>query len=257
MKATKFIIIILMALIAMPSFVKAQETNKLKSYWVHEDVVKPSMVAAYESICGDLISNMKKHKIQGWNSIVTNTRDNRYLWVSPIDGMADIDDFNVFKTLSEKMGAEKVGALFDKMDKCYDIEQNYVIHLDEDLSYMPDGITQTPEGLNYRQFHYYRYTPANEATVKKNAANIKKLFKEKGSKLYYRVYKSGFGNRGAYYMVAIAAEDAADYDNKVKANNELLGDEWMNAYMGFMSNLDKYEVFEGMMRPDMAYSPSN
>ncbi len=230
--------------------------EKTQAYWVHEDVVKPSMTAEYETICKDLTSNMKKHNIQDFNVIVSNTVDNRYLWVSPISSMADIDR-PIFKTLAERMGAEALGALFDKMDKCYDTEHNYVIQLDKELSYMPDGITQTPEGQDYRKFHYFHYTPSNEDSVREGAAAIKKLFESKGSKVHYRTYKSGFGARGAFYLVAIAAQDAADYATKIAANNQMLGEEWQKIYSDFQASLIKYEAFEGQMRPDMAYSSSN
>lgn len=254
MRTLKTTVLITMALLIMSNLSIAQE-SKSQAYWVHEDVVKPSMVREYETICKELTSNLKKHNIKELNVIVTNTNDNRYLWVSPIENMAQIDK-PVFGTLSEKMGPEAMGTLFDRMDKCYDIEQNYIIHLDKELSYMPSGITQTPEGQEYRKFHYYHYTPGNSAAVKTKVQAIKSLFETKGSKLDYRVYRSGFGTRGAFYMVAIAAKDAIDYATKIVENNELMGEDWQNTYSEFLGTLEKYEAFEGRMRPDMAYSPS-
>lgn len=253
MKTLKINFLTTLLLVLSLSTIQAQDA--LKKFWVHEDVVKPSMVAAYETICKELTSNLKKHNIQGFNAIVTNSADHRYLWVSPISSMAEIER-PIFKTLAEKMGEDKMSALFDKMDKCYDVEHNYVIQLDEELSYMPGGITQTPEGQDYRKFHYFHYTPGNVNAIKEKSAAIKRLFESKGSKLHYRTYKSGFGNRGAYYMVAIAAKDATDYATKIAENNELLGEEWAEIYSDFQANLIKYEVVEGRMRPDMAYSPS-
>ncbi len=254
MRTIKSKLFLVLMSMAITSAIYAQD-EKSQAFWVHEDVVKPSMVAAYETICKELTSNMKKHNIQEMNVIVTNTNDNRYLWVNPIENMAQIDN-PVFATLSEKMGPEAMGALFDRMDKCYDIEQNYIIHLDKELSYMPSGITQTPEGQDYRKFHYFHYTPGNSAAVKKKVQAIKNLFETKKSKLDYRVYRSGFGTRGAFYMVAIAAKDAVDYATKIAGNNELMGEEWQNTYSDFIGSLEKYESFEGRMRPDMAYSPS-
>ncbi len=233
----------------------AQDDNKPQAYWVHEDVVKPSKVADYESICKELTDNARKFNIQELNTIVTNTEDDRYLWVSPIANMADIDK-PIFATLMEKMGKETFSNLFNRMDECYDIEQDYIIYLDKKLSYMPEGITQTPEGEDYRKFFYFHITPANRAMVKKTMESITNLFTSKGSKFYYRVYKSGFGTRGEFYMVAVAAKNDADYSAKASANNELLGDEWPKLYNELRSNLLKFEVFSGRMRPDMAYSPS-
>ena len=255
MKTRKLNYLLTMMLMIPFGFIEAQDADTSQAFWVHEDVVKPAMVAEYESVCKELTDNMKKHNLQGLSVIVTNTADNRYLWVSPVNSIADVER-PVFKTLAEKMGADNMGALFDRMDKCYDVEQNYLITLDKELSYMPDGITQTPEGLNYRKFHYFHYTPGNRALVLEKVKAIKELFETKGSKLYYRVYRSGFGTRGEFYMVAVAAKDAADYAKEVEENNAMLGEEWVNTYSDFMKSLEAYEVFEGRMRPDMAYSSS-
>ncbi len=254
MKIAKTIIIAL-AIVLTANLAKAQDNN-LQSFWVHEDVVKPSMVASYEKVCKDLTANLKKHRIKGAGMIVTNTVDHRYLWVSPIASMADIN-YETFKTLSEKMGPGEMSAMFDEMDKSYDTEHDYVIVLDEELSYMPEGMTQTPEGQDYRKFHYFHYTPANEASVREKALAIKQLFDSKGSKVHYRTYKSGFGTRGSFYMVAIAAKNAVDYETKIAENNTLLGEKWGEVFGDFQSSLLQYEIVEGQMRPDMAYSSPN
>ncbi len=252
MRTLKINFLATLLLVFSIGIIKAQDAPKM--YWVHEDVVKPSMIAEYEAVCKDLTSNLKKHNIQELNVIVTNTSDHRYLWVSPIASMADIN-FSAWETLSEKMGGTAMDDLFDRMNKSYDTEHDYVIHLDEELSYMPGGITQTPEGQDYRKFHYFHYTPGNEDAVREKSAAIKKLFESKGSKVHYRTYKSGFGNRGAFYMVAVAAKDATDYATKIAENNELLGEEWPKIYGDFQASLLEYEMVEGQMRPDMAYSP--
>ena len=255
MKTFKTTLLLVLFLIGTSSTLFAQE-KQANLFWVHEDVVKPAMVSTYEKVCKDLTSNLKKHNIQDFHAIVTNTADHRYLWVSPISSMADIN-YTAFKELSEKMGADAMDALFDEMNKSYDTEHDYVIQLDEELSYMPGGMTQTPAGQDYRKFHYFHYSPGNEDALREKSAAIKRLFESKGSKVHYRTYKSGFGARGAYYMVAIAATDAVDYASKIAENNQLLGQEWQNAWMDFQSELLEYEIIEGRMRPDMAYSSSN
>lgn len=244
----------LMALAFMLSLTFSQAQSDDQAYWVHEDVIKPGMVPEYESICKELTGHMKTHNLKDLSVLVSNTSDNRYLWVSPINAIADVER-PVFKELAEKMGADNMSDLFNRMDKCYDIEHNYVIYLDKELSYMPGGITQTPEGQEYRKFHYYHYTPANGVAVKENAKAIKQLFESNGSKLEYRVYRSGFGTRGAFYMVAIAAKDAGDYAKKIADNNALLGEEWAKTFNKFMGALLDYEQLEGRVRPDMGYSP--
>ena len=256
MRTLKMKTLALTLLFMLPVLVSAQDENKPQAYWVHEDVVKPGMVGEYESVCKELIGHLKTHSIQGTGWITTSTADSRYLYVSPIESMADLGK-SPFPQLAEKMGADNMGELFGRMDKCYDIEQDYVIYLDKELSYMPGGITQTPEGQNYRKFHYLHLTPSNRDAVKEKMKAIKDMFAAKGSKMDYRVYKSGFGNRGEFYMVAVAAKDPLDYAQKGAANQELLGEDGQKVMSGLWENLLKYEEFVGQMRPDMAFIPSN
>jgi Fe-S cluster assembly scaffold protein SufB len=234
----------------------AQDMAKNQSFWVHEDVVKPGMMAEYEAVCKELIGHLKMHNIQEANFIVANTADNRYLYVGPIDNMADLDN-SIFATLAEKMGKENMDAMFNRMDKCYDVEHDYIITLDKELSYQPSGINQTPEGENFRKFHYLYVTPTNRAIVKEKMKAVKDMFASKGSKVYYRVYRSGFGTRGEFYMVAVAAKDAVTYAQKIMDNDALLGEDGKKTMMDLFSNLLSYEEFVGQMRPDMAYSGSN
>ncbi len=234
--------------------IHAQMAANTQAYWIHEDVVKPAMVAEYEAVVKELLANMKKHNIQEANFLVTNTDDNRYMYIGPIENMAQLDK-PVFNTLSEKMGGDAMSALFNRMDKCYDIEHNYVLHLDKDLSYMPEGITQTPEGRDYRHYHYLHIAPGNRSVVKAKMKAVKDLFSSKGSPMYYRVYKSGFGTRGEFYMVAVAAKDAVDHAQMSKANEELLGEDGHKTFTELFANLLKYEALSGHMRPDMYYMP--
>ena len=247
---------LLVAFLLLPLGMLYSQMEKPQPYWVHEDVVKPSMVAEYEGICKELISNMKQHNIKDMGWIATSLTDNRYLYVSQIENMASLDK-PIFATLSEKMGADALAALFGRMDKCYDVEHDYVLYLDKDLSYMPEGLTQTPEGENYRRFYYMHVSPANRADVKANVKTIKTLFASKGSKMYYRVYRSGFGTRGEFYMAAVAAVDEEDFAKKNKANIELIGDEGRKAFGALFSSTLKNEDFTGWMRPDLYYVPTN
>ena len=253
MKTIKTALIILTMLLPVAGL-QAQMSDNIQSYWIHEDVVKPSMAVEYETVVKELLSNMKKHNIQEASFVVTNTDDYRYLYVAPIENMAQLDK-PVFATLAEKMGSEAMTALFNRMDKCYDTEHDYVLNLDKSLSYMPDGITQTPEGKDYRMFHYLYVTPGNRAMVKEKMKAVKAMFETKGSKEYYRVYKSGFGTRGEFYMVAIAAADAVDHAMQTKANEELLGEEGNKLFGELFGSLLKYEGYTGRMRPDMFYVP--
>ena len=99
----KFKIWILAVLFLAPLAMTAQEAPKM--FWVHEDQVKPSMMMEYEKAAKALVENCQKHNIQTLGWITTQTDDHRYLFVSPISSMADIN-YDGFQPLMEAMGEE-------------------------------------------------------------------------------------------------------------------------------------------------------
>ena len=249
MKTIKSLFIILILALLAPINSSAQ-----KMYRIHEDVVKPSHVVEYETVVGELLNLMKKHKLQNANWITSVTNNSHYLFIAPLENMGELDKPSFISELADKEGSETITGLFNRMDKCYDTELDYIISLNEELTYMPEGITQTPEGENYREFHYVYVSPENRSLVKEKMKAIKSLYESKESKTYYRVYNSGFGTNGEYYMVAIAAKDAEDMAQKGKANQALFGDDGQKAMWEMYSNILKYEKIEAEMRADLAYS---
>jgi len=248
----KFKMWILGVLIVAPLALIGQEAPKM--YWVHEDRVKPSMMMEYEKSAKALVENCQKHNIQTLGWITTATNDHRYLYVSPISTMADIN-YDGFKPLQEAMGEDAFGQTFSDMDKCYTEHGDYIIVLNEELTYMPEGFTQTPEGQDYRRFYYIRTTPEHNGKLKEKMKAIKDFYASKGSKAYYRVYQSGFGTMGNYYMVAMASKDGISFETMGEENRSLLGDERHKVFSEMMQYVTSIEEVTGMMRPDLAYSP--
>ena len=222
-----------------------------KRYVVHQDNVKPSMVGEYEKITKEFVEACKTHNAQT-NWITATIDDFRYMYVTPIENMADLDK-NPYTDMAKAMG-DDFGDIFKRFNKCYDSHSDYVITMVDELTYMPEGITQTQEGENYRRYIYLYHTPENQANLIEGMKGIKALFESKGSKLYYRVYHSGFGTSESYYEVAISYKDEIDAATKSKANDELLGDDRYEAFANLMKYVSRFEEYSGAMRPDLAYS---
>lgn len=230
------------------------QMEKPQAFWVHEDHVKPAMADEYEAVGKKLIENLKKHNIQDEQWITAQTADFRYLYLGPLNEMADLDR-ELFGSLAEKMGAENMGKLFSEMDKYYTKHLNYIIYLDQELSYMPGGITQMPEGKNFRKFYYLHTTPAMSKQLAEAMKGIKELYETNESAMEYRVYRSGFGAPNDFFMVAIADKDPLTYEQNSLANQALLGDAAKPVFDKVMEYVTKFEVIPGNMRPDLAYSP--
>ncbi len=221
-----------------------------KMYLVHEDRVKPSKMMDYEKTAKAFHEACLEHQPDGsW--LAVSMDDFRYLYVTPMENFAELDE-NPMADMAKAMGDE-FGKLFEGFNGCYDSHGDYIIRLDESLTYMPDGISQTQEGLNYRNFYFIHFTPDNEKALREGMKAVKEMFASKGSKNYYRIYRSGFGVMDSYYMVAMSSEDEVDAANKNKTNKELLGPERYETFQKVFGNASEMYEVTGNIRTDLSY----
>ncbi|MDX1478564.1 MAG: hypothetical protein R3301_12715 [Saprospiraceae bacterium] len=223
---------------------------------IHEDRVYPSAVTKYEKAAANLVANLKKYNVPNADYLALMTSDFQYIYVAPIPNMAALDD-NPFAMLDEKMGQEEVAKMWSGFSDCYDEHGDYILTLDEDLSYQPSGINQNPEGEYYRTLDYWYVSEDNEEALRAVASKIKQLHADTGSKFYYRVYRSGFGAMGPFYMVASAAKDAQDWHNRLAAVEKAGGEKRQALLQEALSLTRKYERRTGWIRPDLSYMSGN
>lgn len=224
-----------------------------QKYTVYQDHVKPAMQAEYEKTTKEFVEECKKYDLQNADWTTASMSDGRYLYLSPIEKMADLDR-NWFASLEEKMGKENLQKYWDKFDKCYDKNGSYTMTLEKDLSYMPGGISITTPGQEYRRYHFFYVTPPNSKKMAAKLKDIKALYEKKNAKENYRIYHSGYGVIGEYYLAVVSAKDEQSYAKTADENDALLGDEWLKLFGELLQLTDKYENISGRMRPDLSYT---
>lgn len=223
-----------------------------QAYQIHQDNVKPSKFMEYEAIAKEFNAACVEHNMQeSWVSAMSNNFE--YFYITPIENMAALDK-RPFADMAKAMG-DKFGELFDRFDKCYDSHGTYIIMGDDELSYMPEGISQAPKDENYRKWFYVYYTPENGDKLREGMKAIKAFYKSKDSKAYYRVYRNGFGQMENYYLVSVSAKDEIDSAKRGKANKALLGPDRWDVFKKVMDYASRMEEISGKMRPDLAYKP--
>ncbi len=234
-----------------------QEEKSYQGYAVHEDVVKPSKMAQYEAVAKEFTELMNKYKneVDGLQYLCASTDDLRYLFVWPIDNMADLDK-NPVGEVREKVGAEKFDKIMARMDECYDKHFTYTLTLDKKMSYMPEGISQTQEGMNYREYHYYYTTPSMMKKLADAGMEIKKYHEKNDSGANYRIYRSGMGTSDAFFMVAISAKDPADMAQRQQSMMAKLGPEYQTLLQNALKYSTRYEKQTGWIRPDLSVAQS-
>jgi hypothetical protein len=246
MKTIKSTFLITIILCLATNFSQAQQ-----AYQIHQDNVNPSMIMEYEKTAKEFAAACKEHNPQtNWVTAVTN--DLKYSYITPIENMADLDK-RPFADMSKKMG-DKWKEIFNNFDKCYDSHRSYVIHLIEDLTYMPEGITTTQEGQNYRNWYYIYFTPSNADKIREGMKAVKELYTAKGSKEYYRIYRNGYGTSEDFYLVAVSSKDEIDSATRGEANKAVLGPDRWETLSKVMNYASRYEEYSGEMRPDLSYS---
>lgn len=252
MRFTKKTLIVLF-LFCLSTSLWSQE-GKNQAFWIHEDQVKPSMMGEYEKVSKDLVEACKTNNVQNIQWTVASMNDGTFLSITPIENLADIQNMN-FDDLKENLGDDAFNKIFENFNKCYDKHGDYVTILVPSLSYMPEGLATSTPGKDYRVWHRMDVTPANMQKVQDKMKELKTLFASKNSQMFYRIYRSGFGNVGDSYVAVISAKDAMDYDQMSEENDELMGEEGQKLFNEMFQYVDAYQVKRGGMRPDLAYQP--
>ena len=254
MKLLKLSLVVILFLM-IPFLSQSQDKNSIQAFLIHEDRVKPSMIEQYEQVSKDLVAACKEHNVQETQWLTLALNDNSYIYITPLKNFAEIDN-NAFATLNDKMGDDKVSELFGKFNPMYDEHGDYVIYLHKDLSYMPGGVSQTIEGQNYRTLYYNYVTPENEQNFEGVMKNLKKAFEKHNSKMNYRVYKTGFGVMGTYYMVAVAGASNMESAKSDDENWALMKDDFGPLLKELRKYTWKNNEKTGWMREDLGYMPA-
>ncbi len=224
-----------------------------QKYTIHADYVKPSMEKEYVDVSKVFVAECKKYNLQNADWMEARLDNGTYLTIEAISNMAALD-VNSYAPLADKMGAANFQALLDRYSKCYDKHGSYVVTLIKDLTYMPDGAVATQEGMNYRKYHYLYVTPSISKMIAEKLKAIKELYVKKGSKEYYRVYHSGYGTLGEFYLVVISAKDELSYAKQSNENDALIGDEGKKLLDDLFQNISRYDPVTGYMQPDLSYT---
>ena len=241
-------------LIITTLLVNAQEEKNVQAYLVHEDRVKPGMVQEYEQVAKDLVAACTEYNIQELNWMTVSQDDNTYLYITPMEKFAELD-VNNFSFLADKMGKEKMGALFERFNPCYDEHGDYVIYLHKELSYQPGGVNPNPEGKYFRKFMYDYVTPSNEKDYLEVLKEIKQIFADKNSKLNYRIYSTGFGTIGKYYLIVLEGESPVQLETLAAENWKMMGEDFQPIFNKIRAKIEKTNEKTDWMRADLSYMP--
>ena len=234
----------------LPLLLQAQEA-KVQKFVVHEDVVKPHKMMEYEKVSKEFVATLKKHAGPEAAFMAMSSDDMRYIFISPIDNMAALDQ-NPFAKLEESMGKEATKELFNKWGDMYETHYDYVLNLNPSLSYNSGSIME--EGINYRKIEYYYILPDKMDEAFAIAKEWKELHASNNIASGYRVYSGGMGTE-PMLMVVNWAKDPVEMEKQGMMVRETLGEAGKALYVRTMALTKRMESITGWMRPDLSYMP--
>ncbi len=246
-------LLVFIAYTAVP--VLSQENQMGQLFAIHEDVVIPAKVHKYEKAAKGLASALEEHQIKTMFYNTANTSDFTYIYVTPVNRLADIDVMDAaFGELMEKMGEKAFEKTMDQFTDCYDSHRNYMIRLRSDLSYNPEYGYNPEDGMNYRKWEFFHAYPGKEGQMRTVLEKWKALYTKHSIQGGYRIYQGEMGTDMPLIVVVESAKDAVDFATKRQQVIDKLGQEGEDLWNETIALTRKLEFKTGMMRPDLSYT---
>ena len=230
------------------------QTPAPQYFVLHQERAKPSMIKEYESTTKEFVALVKANKTKmphfSFNAFVSP--DFLYSYVSPIPNLAGMDAINGdFGALFQAAGPalsdlnKRGGVAMERVDET-------VIQRLPELSYAPAEPRLESGRARYYHYGFYYVIPGREPEVEALGQEYLKLFKAKGVKNGYTIYKAVMGADMPYYFVSEGALDAADFETEDAKTAALVGPELQALGARLMALTRRYETREAVPRPDLS-----
>jgi hypothetical protein len=229
------------------------QTPAPQYFVLHQEKAKPSMVKEYESTTKEFVALVKanKAKMPHFSFTAFVSPDFLYSFVAPIPNMAGMDSINGdFGALAQAAGPafsdlnKRSGVAIERIDES-------VIQRLPELSYVP-AQPRLEGQARYYHYGFYYVIPGREPEVEALGQEYLKLFKAKGVKNGYTIYKGVMGADLPYYFVSEGALDAADFQAEDAKTAALVGPELQALGARLMALTRRYETREAVPRPDLS-----
>ena len=230
------------------------QTPAPQYFVLHQEKAKPSMIKEYESTTKEFVALVKANKAKmphfSFNAFVSP--DFLYSYVSPIPNLAGMDAINGdFGALFQAAGPalsdlnKRGGVAMERVDET-------VIQRLPELSYAPAEPRLESGRARYYHYGFYYVIPGREPEVEALGQEYLKLFKAKGVKNGYTIYKAVMGADMPYYFVSEGALDAAEFQVEDAKTAALVGPELAALGARLMALTRRYETREAVPRPDLS-----
>ena len=248
-----YLTIVLFLVIGFQASIAQISDRNLNYLLIREDVVKPSKAAAYETSLIDLAQFLTDNKVKHVNYMTQIQDNNRYSHVAQLDKMEDINGgLKTFIRGDEK--SAKFDLIWNDLNESIESHKYYLIKYEPEFSYVPDGLIWLDEAP-YRRWNYLHFEPGSEKVAEQLLLAWKNLYKTKGVKSGYRVFKGVIGLDQPVILFATWSQSPLDYQKELDERIDLLDHEGTVLWLAMMDLVRKTETVEGWFLPEYSFLP--
>lgn len=179
---------------------------------VWEITTSPAEVSVLIKSWKNVIVKMKEHQVPMTMQCFT-TDDNRFLLVSPIDNMAQLDK-DPLQKMGEAIGPEGMKEIFMPMYENAGNLKNYIVRMPANLSYMPDSEENPNADAPYRMWTYMKFKPEAGMMIADFAKEAQAIYQKHNAPIGYWFFRDEMGLDAPLVVLQNWAGSRADlYEN--------------------------------------------
>lgn len=248
------VLLLLSLLLACSAF--GADMPKPELYVIHEEVVRPSAIAAYESAARDFLATLAEKKVSSpaltFNTYMTN--DLHYIYIVRIPNFAALDmSQSEWEKAKAMVGVDRWTDLERRGNEPMVSYSEIVTVRRPDLSYAPANPRLKQEEQRYARLDFYYLMPGKEKEAEAVAHDYIALFKAKNITEPYSIYTSVFGDDLPLWVVAVPAKSEADFVAADERVNSTLGADVRPLQQRALAVSRRIEHRSVNYRPDLSY----
>lgn len=234
----------------------AQEMPKPQLYVIHEEVVKPAQMMAYEAVSKEFVSTLAEKKVNSpaltWNAYMTN--DMHYLYLVRIPNFAAMDtSMGEWEKAKNSVGAARWTDLERRGSEPMVSYNEFVAMLRPDLSYKPANPRLKMEEQRYFRVDFYYLIPGKMAEAEAIAKDYVALFKQKNIAESFSIFIDILGDDLPLLVASVPAKSEADAVAADERVNSALGADGQALQARAMAITRRFERRSSTFRPDLSY----
>lgn len=244
-----------LAALLLPAAAAAQEDEGPQMFFVHQEVVKPSMISEYEAAAVDWMAMMKGSEAAKGNIeyYAYSGPQVGYVYVLPIDGFAHFAEIGeAFDAVEAEQGEPWKKAGEESSRATDHFEGGFYIYR-PDLSYETENPRLSDDEAQWVHWDFWYTLPDKTEDLEAVAKEFVELYRSRGIDTGWSVYQAITGGDLPLYVVAVQARSEADFHANEARLSETLGAEAQKLGMKALKAARRVEPFMARYRPDLSY----